>query len=100
MFSGGLLSWMVLIPLMVYFGGDSVGTLFANEGAAGVWDQYIRYIGAGALVAGGFISLVKSIPLIVKTFAEAIKGLKGGVAASNDRTSKDMNFLLVIGGVV
>ncbi len=100
MFSGGLLSWMVLIPLMVYFGGDTVGALFAEGGASAIWDQYIRYIGAGALVAGGFISLIKSIPLIVKTFADAIKGLKGGAAASSDRTSKDMNFLVVIGGVI
>lgn len=105
MFSGGILSWLVIIPLIVFFGDDAVKTLF-NESGAGVdgayaiWDSYIRYIGAGALVTGGFISLVKSIPLIVKTFADAIKGLRGGNVGSSSRTEKDMNFWFVIIGVI
>ena len=100
MFSGGVLSWLVLIPLIVFFGGEAVQTAFEAGGAYGIWSNYIKYIGAGALVAGGFISLIKTMPLIVKTFAEAIKGLSFKASSDGKRTEKDMNFLFVILGVL
>ena len=52
-------------------------------------EQYIKYIGAGAVAAGGIISLIKSLPLIVKTFSASVKSLKGGTAKETDRTSSD-----------
>ncbi len=100
MFSGGVLSWLVLIPLIVFFGGEAVQTTFTAGGAYGIWSNYIKYIGAGALVAGGFISLVKSMPLIVKTFADSVKGLSLRSTGSQKRTEKDINFLFVILGVL
>lgn len=100
MFSGGLLSWMVLIPLIVFFGGDSVGALYESGGAGAVWSNYIKYIGAGALVGGGLISLAKSMPLIIKTFAEAIKSLMGKSTVSTKRTEKDINLGVVIAMVL
>ena len=100
MFSGGMLSWLVLIPLIVFFGGETVQATFEAGGAYGIWSNYIKYIGAGSLVAGGFISLVKTMPLIVKTFAEAIKGISFKATAEGKRTDKDMNFLFVILGVL
>ncbi len=96
MFSGGVLSWMVLIPLIVFFGGEDVQAAYVSGGAYGIWGNYIKYIGAGALMAGGFISLVKSLPLIVKTFGDAIKGLSIKSDATDSRTSKEINFLFVI----
>lgn len=104
MFAGGVLSWMVLIPLIVLFGADAIlypgtdtiGNIFASSGASGIWSSYIRYIGAGALAAGGIISLVKSLPLIVKTFAGAMKSMSGAGAASNLRTERDMNMKVVL----
>ncbi len=100
MFGGGALSWLVLIPLIVFFGDGTVAETFASGGAYGIWSNYIKYIGAGALVAGGFISLIKSMPLIVKTFADAIKSLSKNAAKSDKRTEKDLNFLFVIIGVI
>ncbi len=100
MFCGGLLSWMVLIPLLVTSGGADIIATFENGGASAVWSSYIRYIGAGALVTGGFISLIKSLPLIVKTFGDAIKGLKGSSSTSNLRTEKDMSIIFVIASVI
>ena len=102
MFAGGLLSWMVLIPLLVLFGGsyaiagnDTIGALFAAGGPSSVWSSYIRYIGAGALAAGGIISLVKSLPLIITTFRDAVKGFgKGG--ASSERTAQDISMKIVL----
>ena len=104
MFAGGVLSWLVLIPLIVLFGSEitlypgtvSINELFANGGASAIWSTYIRYIGAGALAAGGIISLVKSLPLIIKTFTGAMKSMKGAGATSQERTAKDINLKIVI----
>ena len=104
MFAGGVLSWLVLIPLIVLFGADIIlypGTepiseIFAAGGAGAIWSSYIRYIGAGALAAGGIISLVKLLPLIVKTFTGAVKSMKGAGASSNERTAQDINLKIVI----
>lgn len=110
MFAGGVLSWLVLIPLIVLFGSgivmypgtEPIGEIFANGGASAIWSSYIRYIGAGALAAGGIISLIKSLPLIVKTFTGAIKGISGSGAgaASNERTAQDINLKVVIAIIV
>ena len=104
MFAGSVVSWLVVIPLIVLFGGDMIlnpGTapiseMYANGGAGAIWSTYIRYIGAGALAAGGIISLVKSLPMIVKTFGGAMKSMKNAGGASNDRTSQDINLKFVI----
>lgn len=108
LFAGGLLAWFVMIPLIVAFGGNtvlfpstiSVAELYAAGGAGAIWSQYVRYIGAGALAAAGIISLVKSLPLICKTFASAIKGLKGTDSSdSNERTSQEISIKAVIIGI-
>ncbi len=107
MFAGGVFSWMVMIPIFVmlgetvvmYPGTETIGAMFAAGGASAIWSSYIRYIGAGALAAGGIISLIKSLPLIVTTFRDAIKGMKGGVKAGNSRTEQDLSMKLVIGAI-
>ncbi|MGN0180356.1 MAG: OPT family oligopeptide transporter [Monoglobaceae bacterium] len=104
MFAGGILSWMVIIPLIVLFGSDitmypgtvTIGQMFAEGGAGAVWSSYIRYIGAGALAAGGIISLIKSLPLIIRTFGGAMKSMTGAGAAANVRTERDLNLKFVI----
>lgn len=104
MFAGGILSWMVIIPLIVLFGSDltmypgtvPIGQMFAEGGAGAVWSSYIRYIGAGALAAGGIISLIKSLPLIIKTFGGAMKSMTGAGTAANVRTERDLNLKFVI----
>ena len=104
MFAGGLVSWLVLIPMIVLFGSSitmypgtvSVGEIFADSGASGIWSTYIRYIGAGALAAGGVISLIKSLPLIVRTFRDAIKGMSGSKNQNPARTAQDLNIRLVL----
>ncbi len=104
MFAGGIVSWLVLIPMIVLFGSEMIlypgtapiGEIFAEGGAGAIWSTYIRYIGAGALAAGGIISLVKSLPLIVKTFTGAMKSMKGAGATSTERTARDINLKIVI----
>lgn len=104
MFAGGVLSWLVLIPIIILFGSELVlypgnvpiGQIFAEGGAGAIWGSYIRYIGAGALAAGGIISLVKSLPLIVKTFAGAMKNFGGTGSTSQLRTEQDLSLKFVI----
>lgn len=103
MFAGGLIGWFVLIPAIVTFGGGTIlypGTatiaeMYAEGGAGAIWSSYIRYIGAGAVAAGGIISLIKSLPLIVRTFVDAMKGMKGSKSESNIRTEQDLNMKLI-----
>ena len=104
MFAGGVLAWLVLIPMIVLFGAEAIlypgtqtiGAIFAKEGAGGIWDNYIRYIGAGALAAGGIISLVKSLPLIVRTFRDALKGMRNGGSVDTSRTAKDLSMKIIL----
>ena len=108
MFAGGVLSWLVIIPIIVFFGADitlypgdaPISEIFAEGGASAIWSTYIRYIGAGALAAGGIISLIKSLPLIIKTFGGAMKGLTGGASTSTLRTDREINMKVVIIAIV
>ncbi len=108
MFAGGIIGWFVLIPAIVTFGGDTIlypGTdtianLYANGGASAIWGSYIRYIGAGAVAAGGIMSLIKSMPLIVTTFVDAIKGIKGGKGSNSIRTQQDLDMRFVGIGIL
>ncbi len=109
MFAGGLIGWFVLIPAIITFGGSTIlypGTktiadMYAAGGASAIWSSYIRYIGAGAVAAGGIISLIKSLPLIVRTFADAIKGMKGaGNSNSAVRTEVDLDMRVIGIGVL
>ena len=106
MFAGGVLSWMVLIPLIVMFGSDivmypeatrTIGEVYEAGGASGIWGSYIRYIGAGALAAGGIISLIKSLPLIIRTFKDSVKSfnLKDGTSGLRTEQSLNMKFVLI-----
>ena len=111
MLAGGVLSWLVLIPLIVFFGQEvvlfpatvSVAEIYSESGAAGIWDSYIRYIGAGALAAAGMLSLVRSIPMIVKAFRDAVRGAIGGLKQSEgeeERKNKDLPLLFICVGIL
>lgn len=106
MFAGALLGWFVLIPAITIFGGPTtmypgdvpIAQMYAEGGADAIWGSYIRYIGAGAVAAGGIISLIKSLPLILTTFKDSLKGLKGGTKAGSRRTEQDLDMRIVLGG--
>ncbi len=110
MFSGGILAWLVLMPLITLFGSDaviypaavSVAEVWETAGTGGIWGNYIRYIGAGALIAGGIISLAKSLPTIISTFAKAFKSYGKGQdnEANVLRTEQDMSMTAILVGSV
>nr|WP_294493988.1 oligopeptide transporter, OPT family [uncultured Mediterraneibacter sp.] len=107
MLAGGALSWFVLMPAIALFGGDStiypgtdpISAMLATDGPSALWSGYIRYIGAGAVAAGGMISLIKTFPLIVRTFKQAMASMSKKHTQKNAlRTQQDlpMSALLVI----
>ena len=109
MFVGSLVGWMVLIPLICLFGADTwmypaaagvtIGELYAGGGASAIWSSYVRYIGAGAIATGGIISLIKSLPLIITTFRDSMKSMKGSRSTSSARTAQDLPMNIVLIGV-
>ena len=104
LFAGGVLGWFVLMPLILLFGKDlvlfpatvTVGELYASGGSFAIWSNFIKYIGAGAVAAGGVISLVKSLPLIVRTFRDAMKGYGKGGAGTGERTDRDLSMKTIL----
>ena len=107
MFAGGTLSWFVLMPVIALFGADATifpGTEVINTLDPGtLWGTYVRYIGAGAVATGGVISLVKSFPMIVRTFKATMAtfGKKSEKTATVlPRTQQDLPMPLVIGLVI
>jgi putative OPT family oligopeptide transporter len=110
--SGGVLSWLVLIPLLSLFVSDDrvIADLkalsFTDAWIAGhshadwFYRAYIRYIGAGAVAAAGIITLARSLPTIVSSFKDSLADLRGGSAgaASQVRTARDIPITWVVGG--
>src|SRR5512138_3887897 len=124
--AGGVLAWLGLIPLLsVLVSPDLVATQLvklgymkdlATAGGAGGWDPvthtfanvpaaiyraYVRQIGAGAVAAGGFITLLKTFPTIARSFRDAVKSLGDKAAAAGvSRTERDLSFMTVIVGSI
>jgi putative OPT family oligopeptide transporter len=104
MLAGGVLGWTVLLPWFDAIGGGSLGTMLgvpdvSQLGATDIWSRYVRYVGAGAVTAGGISAVVRAIPVM----AAAIARLRPtGPRASADipRTEHDLPTAAVAGGVL
>jgi putative OPT family oligopeptide transporter len=117
MFAGGVLSWLVLLPLLTILGEyirvpfPPIHPNFANNPATGMpflisemaagqmWSAYIRYIGAGAVLAAGLITLGRTLPTIVASAREGLKdfGASAGAPAPL-RTERDIPVIFVLAG--
>ena len=105
--AGGILSYLVLIPL-ISFVGDALptivkpaGKLISDMSPSDLRSGFIRYIGAGAVAAGGLITLIRTLPTIVSAFRDSfksLKDLKAGVQLS--RTERDIPITYVIIGSI
>lgn len=107
MVGGGLLSWLVMIPAIALFGDGRASALFpatdliANMSPDDLWSKYIRYIGAGAVAAGGIINLAKALPTIIDSFRASFRDLRLTGARAGDqrpRTERDIPISVVLGG--
>ena len=94
MLAGGLLAFVVLIPLLAQYGGPEIAAL--TPGA--IRNGYVLYIGAGAVAAGGFIALGRSIPTIVSAFRRGMSSLGGAKVQAVLRTERDISMKVVLGG--
>jgi putative OPT family oligopeptide transporter len=114
MFAGGALSYLVLIPMIKYFGAGLVEALAPGtipisqmkiQGKNSIQGDYILYIGAGAVAAGGVISLFRSLPVIIHGIKGGIADFRGGskVAEGEEalpRTDQDISMKWVVGGIL
>ena len=106
MMAGGVLNALVLIPMIKFFGQGLAAALppgaglIANMGPGEIRAKYVLYIGAGAVAAGGIISLVRSLPLILHGMRAGLAGLRGASAAAGSaRTERDLPMSFVGGGI-
>jgi putative OPT family oligopeptide transporter len=108
MVAGGVLSSIVLIPLITML-GDGLAKAFPPEttqlisqmSADDIWDHYIRYIGAGAVTFGGLMTLIKTFPTIISAFRDSFKDLRkkdDSATVEKTRTEKDMPLIYVLVG--
>lgn len=104
---GGVLAQLVLVPLIYFFGSGLAAALapaaeglhIADMSAGQIRLNYVRYIGAGAVAAAGFITLLRTLPTIVSAFREGFAGLRGGAAkVVQRRTERDIPMPFVLFG--
>jgi putative OPT family oligopeptide transporter len=118
MFAGGVLSWLVLLPLLSILGAalptpfPPIHPDFANNPATGrpflisemgpgqLWSAYIRYIGAGAVLASGLITLGRTIPTIVASAVEGMRGFGAASGPSVARTEREIPMPVVLIGTL
>jgi putative OPT family oligopeptide transporter len=110
MFAGGVLSWLVLLPLLSILGNyltvpfppvPASGLRIDQMSPGQLWSAYIRYTGAGAVLAAGLITLARTIPTIVSSFRESLKDFSAsGASGARVRTERDIPMTVVLVGTV
>jgi putative OPT family oligopeptide transporter len=111
MCAGGVLAYLVLIPAIKFFGSFATGVVppgtvpIAEMGPNQIRSAYVLYIGAGAVAAGGIVSLIRSLPTIVQGLKAGLADLRGGAgrgaaASARPRTDRDLSLRFVGIGIV
>ncbi len=110
MFAGGVLSWLVLLPLFTILGGyiaepfppvPANGLRLSEMTPNQMWSAYIRYTGAGAVLAAGIITLARTIPTIISSFRDSMRDLSGGAGKGQRlRTERDLPMTVVLLGTL
>ncbi len=110
MVAGGVLSALVIIPLINLWGADLTSPLFPETEklirdmtAGEIWNRYVRYIGAGAVATGGILTLINSIPTMVESFRLGIQQIAARrQEAAVERTDLDLSYrtVLVFAGAI
>lgn len=106
MLSGGIVGWLVLIPLIYLFGDQAAAPIYPETASlirdmapGAIWSRYIRYIGAGGVAFAGIFSLIKSIPIILSSFKAGFSSLGKNKADENElRTQQDLPMSTILIG--
>ena len=109
MVAGGVLSWLVLIPMLRFFGQAGGQAILPAMKAIPLmsveelYRDYVKYIGAGAVTAGGIFSMVRAMPSIVSSFRASLKqlvSLRSGKGEAALRTDRDLPITVVVAGSI
>lgn len=107
MLGGGVLSYLVLIPMIKFFGGAGDGVVFPGVKPIAAMDideirnAYVLYIGAGAVAAGGIISMARSMPTIVSSLRAGLRSIGGPKATeAAPRTERELSMKVVMLGAL
>lgn len=111
MVAGGILSWLGIIPLIAYFGENLTIPLFpeaelpiAQMTAQEIWDNYIRYVGAGAVAVAGILTVIKSLPTMFNSLKMGIKDIQvsrdPALQQEKKRTDSDLPITVLGIGVL
>ena len=108
LFAGGVISWLVIMPMIYFFGRDLTHPLYpgtipiAQMDPSDLWAAYIRPMGAGAVAAAGLITLIKTLPTIFNALAAGLKNLRPSrvTRSAPRRTENDLSMATVVGGSV
>ncbi|WP_202976434.1 OPT family oligopeptide transporter [Anaerophilus nitritogenes] len=102
MIAGAILGWFGIIPLISYLGDFMTIPIYPaiepikDLGPHGIWDYYIRYVGAGAVAFGGFMSLIKALPLTIDAFKDVLGGFTPSFKKAIQRTDEDLSMYFVL----
>ena len=104
-FAGGVFSWLVLMPLIYFFGKDLPHPIYpgtipiSQMGPSQLWSTYIRPMGAGAVAAAGLITLLKTVPTILSALTAGFRNMKPGADQKKPiRTEDDLSMSVVVFG--
>jgi len=103
--AGSVIGWFVIMPLIYFVGSHSPDIIFpsteliADMDMWGIWSKYLRYVGIGAVIMGGLISLIRSIPIIVRSFKGTFASYKISVE-NRKRTEENMAGKFIIIGTI
>lgn len=103
MLAGGTVGWFVIIPLIYTFGGAAgvpiapeLTELVVNMDSFTIWSRYLRYVGAGAVAFGGLFTLIKSLPVLVRSFQLALAALAEKSAGAVPRSERELPISAVL----
>ena len=97
LFAGGMFGWMILIPILSLVLPEA-GALWDAGNVKGIWSGYVRHVGAGAIAMGGFISLAKSAPVLLKAFRRRT-GAEDRSAGDREDAGRDLSMKAVVAAV-
>lgn len=111
MLAGGVLAYLVITPLIVFFGSDltaplapATEKLIRKMSVDDIRKNYILYIGAGAVATGGIISMIQALPLIFSSLASGLRDLRPGKSGESEvkvrRTDRDLPLSVVFLGAL
>ncbi len=106
MMGGAVLGYLVILPIIYFIGENNPNAIppgtkpIKDMSLSQIRNAYLLYIGAGCVASAGILSMLKTLPMIVRGFRASLSGVGGADAGDMKRTDRDMPMTWVVGGVV